>query len=95
VHLEYATIGWNMLEASVAVGSGIVSGSVALVAFGLDSAIEVVSATVVMVHLRSSGGTEPNAARQRRALRAIAFTFFALAAYVTVDALLAILRADR
>ena len=96
VRLEYATIGWNALEAAVAVGSGIVAGSVALVAFGLDSAIEVVSATVVLVHLRAVlDGTEPNAARQRRALRTIAFTFFALAAYVTVDAVLTVLRADR
>jgi hypothetical protein len=96
VRLEYATIGWNVLEAAVAVGSGIVAGSVALVAFGLDSAIEVVSATVVLVHLRAVlDGTEPNAARQRRALRIIAVTFFALAAYVSVDAVLTVLRADR
>jgi divalent metal cation (Fe/Co/Zn/Cd) transporter len=96
VRLEYATIGWNALEAAVAVGAGIVAGSVALVAFGLDSAIEVVSATVVLVHLRAVlVGAEPNAARQRRALRTIAFTFFALAAYVTVDAAVALLRADR
>jgi len=60
-----------------------VAGSVALVAFGLDSAIEVVSATVVLVHLRAVlAGAEPNAARQRWALRIIAVTFFALAAYV-------------
>ena len=96
VRLEYATIGWNALEAAVAVGSGIVAGSVALVAFGLDSAIEVVSATVVLVPLRAVlAGAEPNAARRRRALRTIALTFFALAAYVTVDAVLTVLRADR
>jgi len=84
VRLEYATIGWNALEAAVAVGAGIVAGSVALVAFGLDSAIEVVSATVVLVHLRAVlAGSEPNAVRQKRALRTIAVTFFALAAYVT------------
>jgi len=78
-----ATIGWDATEAVVAIGSGIVAGSVALVAFGLDSAIEVVSATVVLVHLRAVlAGAEPNAARQRWALRIIAVTFFALAAYV-------------
>jgi len=96
VRLENVTIGWNAIEAAVAVGSGIVAGSVALVAFGLDSAIEVVSATVVLVHLRAVlAGTEPNAARQRRALRTIAVTFFALAAYVTVDAAVTLLSADR
>jgi divalent metal cation (Fe/Co/Zn/Cd) transporter len=96
VRLEYATVGWNAVEAAVAVGSGIVAGSVALVAFGLDSAIEVVSATVVLVHLRAVlAGSEPNAVRQRRALRTIAVTFFALAAYVTVDAVVTLLSADR
>src|SRR5665647_3544300 len=96
VRLEYATIGWNAIEAAIAVGSGIVAGSVALVAFGLDSAIEVVSATVVLIHLRAVlAGTEPNAARQRRGLRTIAVTFFALAAYVSVDAAVTLLRGDR
>ena len=96
VRLEYVTIGWNAIEAAVAVGSGIVAGSVALVAFGLDSAIEVVSATIVLVHLRAVlAGSEPNAVRQRRALRTIAVTFFALAAYVTVDAAVTLLTADR
>ena len=96
VRLEYVTIGWNAIEAAVAVGSGVVAGSVALVAFGLDSAIEVVSATIVLVHLRAAlAGTEPNPARHRRALRTIAVTFFALAAYVTVDAAISLLRTDR
>ena len=96
VRLEYATVGWNVVEAVVAVGSGIVAGSVALVAFGLDSAIEVVSATVVLVHLRAVlAGAEPNAVHQRRALRTIAVTFFALATYVTVDAAVTLLRGDR
>jgi len=96
VRLEHVTIGWNAIEAAVAVGSGIVAGSVALVAFGLDSAIEVVSAAVVLVHLRAVlAGSEPNAAGQRRALRTIAVTFFALAAYVTVDAAVTLLSGDR
>jgi hypothetical protein len=70
VRLEYATSGWNAIEAAVAVGSGIVAGSVALVGFGLDSAIEVVGATVVLVHLRAVlAGAEPNVAWQRQALR--------------------------
>ena len=96
VRLEYATVGWNAVEAAVAVGSGIVAGSVALVAFGLDSAIEVVRATVVLVHLRAVlAGSEPNAVRQKRALRTIAVTFFALATYVTVDAAVTLLSSDR
>jgi divalent metal cation (Fe/Co/Zn/Cd) transporter len=95
VRLEYATIGWNTIEAGVAIVSGIVAGSVALVAFGLDSAIEIVSATVVLLHLRALlAGAEPDEDRERRALRIIALTFFALAAYVTVDAAVALLRAE-
>ena len=42
--LEYFTVGWNIVEGVVAIGAGIVAGSVALIGFGADSAIEVVSA---------------------------------------------------
>jgi divalent metal cation (Fe/Co/Zn/Cd) transporter len=95
VRLEYATIGWNAVEAAVAVTSGIVAGSVALVAFGLDSAIEIVSATVVLLYLRALlAGAEPAEDRVRRALRIIAVTFFVLAAYVTIDAAATLIRAE-
>jgi divalent metal cation (Fe/Co/Zn/Cd) transporter len=95
VRLEYATIGWNSVEAGAAVASGIAAGSVALVAFGLDSAIEIVSATVVLLHLRALlAGAEPDQDRERRALRIIAVTFFLLAAYVLVDAAVTLIRAE-
>src|SRR5215218_3125293 len=42
--LEYFTVGWNVIEAVVAIGAGIIAGSVALVGFGVDSSIEVISA---------------------------------------------------
>jgi divalent metal cation (Fe/Co/Zn/Cd) transporter len=96
VRLEYATIGWNGVEAVTAVGAGLASASVALVAFGLDSAIEIVSATVVLLHLRALlRGDEPDEDRERRALRIIAVTFFALAAYVSVDAAAALIRREQ
>jgi divalent metal cation (Fe/Co/Zn/Cd) transporter len=83
------------VEAVVAVASGLVAGSVALVAFGLDSAIEIVSATVVLVHLRAViAGAAPNEDHERRALRVIALTFFALAAYVSISAGIALVRAE-
>ncbi len=95
VRLEYATIGWNGVEAVLAVGAGIASASVALVAFGLDSAIEIVSATVVLLHLRALlRGRAPDEERERRALRVIAVTFFALAAYVSVEAAIALVRRE-
>lgn len=81
--LEATTVAWNTLEAGVAVISGLIAGSVALTGFGLDSGIEVLSALIVLSRLRP--GTEPNEERERRALRAIAVTFFALAVYLTAD----------
>jgi divalent metal cation (Fe/Co/Zn/Cd) transporter len=44
LRLEYLTVGWNVLEAVVAIGAGVLAGSVALIAFGADSSIEIVSA---------------------------------------------------
>ncbi len=78
--LEYLTIAWNVVEAVVAVSAGIIAGSIALVAFGFDSVIEVFAATVVVWDLR--GGP---VSRERRALRLIAISFFVLAAYVVVE----------
>jgi hypothetical protein len=83
--LEAATIGWNTIEAAVAVVSGVVAGSVALTGFGLDSGIEVVSAVLVLNRLRTASHGEASEARERRTLRAIAVTFFALAVYLTAD----------
>jgi divalent metal cation (Fe/Co/Zn/Cd) transporter len=80
------TIAWNVVEAVVAVGAGLAAGSLALVAFGFDSVIEVLSACVVVWQFRGElrGGFDE--ARERRALRLIAVTFFVLAAYVAVEA---------
>jgi divalent metal cation (Fe/Co/Zn/Cd) transporter len=65
----------------VAVTAGLVAGSIALVAFGLDSLIEVFAASIVVWELRGIGDE-----RQRRALRLIGASFFVLALYVTVEA---------
>lgn len=80
------TIAWNVLEALVAVGAGIAAGSLALVAFGFDSVIEVLSAWVVVWQFRGElrGGHDHE--RERRALRLIALTFFVLATYVVIEA---------
>ena len=80
LRLEYLTIGWNAVEAVVAVGSGIVAGSIALVGFGFDSLIEVFAASVVVWEFR--GLSEE---RERRALRLIAISFFVLTAYVIFE----------
>jgi divalent metal cation (Fe/Co/Zn/Cd) transporter len=83
--LEYATTAWNVLEAVVAIASGIAAHSLALVAFGLDSCVEVFASIVVLWHL---GGApeEADPARARRALRLIAGAFAVLGAYLLVQA---------
>lgn len=78
--LAGATVAWNAVEAVVAIAAGAVAGSAALIGFGLDSSIEVGAAVVTLWYL---AGDE---SRERRALRLIGASFFALAAYVTFEA---------
>ncbi|MBN9142232.1 MAG: cation transporter [Micrococcales bacterium] len=80
------TISWNVLEAVVAVTAGALASSAALIGFGLDSVIEVASAAAIAWQF-----TRKDPERWERAtVRAIGIAFFALAAYVTVDAILAL-----
>lgn len=81
VALAWLTVVWNMIEAVVAIVEGRAAGSLALVGFGLDSAIEVASAAVIIWQF--SGLDEE---REHQALRLIAVSFFALAVYVMVQA---------
>lgn len=89
--LVAATITYNVIEAVVAIGAGTVASSTALIGFGLDSAIEVTSATAVAWQFT---GRDPRS-RERVALRVIAVSFFALAGYVTAEALRALLGAGQ
>lgn len=81
-----ATITYNVIEAVVAITAGTVASSTALIGFGLDSVIEVSSAAAVAWQF---AGKDPQA-RERTALRVIAWSFFALAAYVSLDAVVAL-----
>jgi len=81
--LVAATITYNVVEAIIAISAGTVAGSIALIGFGLDSVIEVSSAAAVAWQFSA---TDPER-REKVALRVIAGSFFALAAYVTVEAL--------
>lgn len=85
--LVAATITYNVIEAVVAIGAGTIASSTALIGFGLDSVIEVSSAAAVAWQF---AGPDPEA-RERVALRMIAVSFFALAAYVTVESVRALL----
>jgi divalent metal cation (Fe/Co/Zn/Cd) transporter len=83
-----ATIGWNVLEAVVAVTSGFLARSIALISFGLDSTVEVLSAVIITWRLWSHGDDEEeNERAEQRAVRLIAVSFIAIAAYVATDAL--------
>lgn len=84
--LVAATIGYNVVEAVVAITAGTIASSAALIGFGLDSVIEVASATAVAWQF---SGRDP-AARERAALRVISLSFFALAAYVSVESVRAL-----
>lgn len=84
--LAFFTIGYNVVEGIVAVAAGIVAGAVSLIGFGLDSAIEVASAVVVLVRLTAElRGAEPDERKEKLALKFISVTFFALAAYLIID----------
>jgi divalent metal cation (Fe/Co/Zn/Cd) transporter len=83
---EYATTAWNSLEAVVAIASGITAKSLGLVAFGLDSCVEVFASLVVLWHLGGAAEHE-DPARARRAMRLIGAAFAGLAAYLVVVAI--------
>ncbi|WP_392341558.1 cation diffusion facilitator family transporter (plasmid) [Leifsonia sp. P73] len=80
------TISYNVIEAIVAVWAGTVAGSAALIGFGLDSVIEVLSALAITWQF-----TRKDPERWEKAtVRAIGIAFFALAAYVLVDSVLSL-----
>ncbi|MGC4971688.1 cation transporter [Streptomyces sp. DT199] len=87
--LVAATITYNTLEAIVAITAGTLASSTALIGFGLDSVIEVSSAAAVAWQF-SATDHAVREAREKTALRIIALSFFALAAYVSVDSVRAL-----
>ena len=82
--LEYASIAWMVAEATVAITAGILARSIALTGFGLDSVIELAAALVVIWQLR---GEALGSDRDTEAVRLIAVTFLALAAYLTTESI--------
>ena len=76
---------WHVIEFGVALGAGLVAGSIALVAFGFDSFIEALSGLVIVWLF--SGRKESAGRSERRAQRLIAATYFVLAAYIAVESI--------
>lgn len=91
LRLAQFTVAYNVVEGVIAVTAGLMAGLVSLVGFGLDSGIE--SMAAVLVGLRLAGRLrhgEPDEAKERRALKAVAVTFFILAAYIVFEAVRAL-----
>jgi divalent metal cation (Fe/Co/Zn/Cd) transporter len=88
--LEYFTIAWNGFEAAVALVSGLLSGSIALVGFGLDSVIETISAGILLWRLRAEDDPLRRERTERTARRLVGICFLALAVYVAVESLRAL-----
>jgi divalent metal cation (Fe/Co/Zn/Cd) transporter len=86
LRLEYLTVGWNSLEAIIAIAAGILAGSIALIGFGLDSIIETSSGIVLLWRLRADVDPQRRERAERLALKLVGVSLIALAAYVTVEA---------
>ena len=85
--LAAASVSYNVVEAVIAITAGVVAGSIALVGFGLDSVVEVSSGLIILWQFRH----RVPESRERQALRLMALSFFALAAYVAFESVRALL----
>lgn len=89
-NLELLSIGWNSLEAIIAVAAGLIAGSIALVGFGLDSVIEVSSGVALLWRLSLDADANRRERIEATTLKIVGLTFFALAAYVAYEAVAAL-----
>jgi divalent metal cation (Fe/Co/Zn/Cd) transporter len=89
--LEYFTLGWNVIEAAVAITAGVLAGSIALIGFGSDSVIESLSGIVLLWRLQSHEADEK---RERIALRLVGACFLILAAYVGFEAVYSLIERE-
>lgn len=93
-YLEYFTIGYNSLEGLIAVGAGLIAGSVALVGFGFDSLIEVTSGSVLLWRLHGDANEERRERVEAISLRIVGALFVLLALYVTYDSVKSMIRRE-
>ncbi len=84
--LEYFTIAWNILEGMVAIVAGVIAGSVSLVGFGIDSAIEVTSGAALLRRMHAELDEEAREQIEKLSLRIVGVCFLALAGYVAYEA---------
>jgi len=98
LRLEYATVGWNVIEGLVALAAAIQSGSIALLGFGIDSFVETASGAILIWRLRAERRALDHEEIERLdqlAHKLVGGSLFALAAYVLVDATLALVAQER
>jgi divalent metal cation (Fe/Co/Zn/Cd) transporter len=81
--LEYITIGWNLVEAGVAIGAGVMAGSISLVGFGVDTLIEIFASLILLWRLWSVHYDER---REQIALKLVGASFLLLAVYIACEA---------
>lgn len=84
-NLEWLTIGWNSLEAVIALVAGLMAGSIALTSFGLDSVIELFASSVLLWRLRTYNNAAKSARIETTALRLVGVSFLMLAIYICAD----------
>ena len=70
LRLEYLTVGWNVIEGVVAIAAALAAGSVALLAFGIDSFVECASGAILIWRLRAEKTAKDAAAIERLDRRA-------------------------
>ncbi|HMI49015.1 MAG TPA: cation transporter [Gemmatimonadaceae bacterium] len=92
--LSWLTLVYNSLEGFVAIGAGLLAGSVALVGFGFDSAIELAASAAALWRLNADVDPVERERVERLTLRAVGVLFLALALYVTLDAVNALLKQE-
>jgi divalent metal cation (Fe/Co/Zn/Cd) transporter len=90
--LSWLSLGWMTVEGAVAVTAGLLAGSVALVGFGIDSAIEGLASVIVI--WRFTGSRTFSEAAELRAQKLVAISFFLLAPYIAQDALRTLIAGD-
>jgi divalent metal cation (Fe/Co/Zn/Cd) transporter len=90
--LSWLSLAWMTVEGAVAIGAGIVAGSIALVGFGLDSAIEGFASVIII--WRFTGSRVMSQAAERRAQKLVAVQFFLLAPYVAFESVRALAGAE-
>ena len=94
LRLEYATILYNSLEGLIAIVSGVLAGSIALIGFGVDSVIELASGLALVWRLRSDADIQTRERAERLSLRIVGTCFVALAIYVAFDAAKSLIRSE-